>query len=51
MAMYIERIVKFQIPIEPTQSGLSYFEEVARTHGRRISMTNIKEIIEDRFGA
>jgi len=48
--MYIKKIIRFQIPIKTTQSGLSYFEEVARTHGRRISMKNIKEILEDRFG-
>ncbi len=49
--MYIERIVKFQIPIEPTQSGLLYFEEVVKKHGRKITMKEIKEIIEERFGA
>jgi hypothetical protein len=49
--LYVERIIKVQIPIEPTQSGLSYFEEVVRKNGRRLSMKNIKETLDDRFGA
>ena len=49
--MYIERIIKLQIPIEPSQSGLSYFEEVVKKHGRRITMQEINGLLEDRFGA
>jgi len=52
--MYIERIVKLQIPVEPSRpdrNGLSYFEEVVKRHGRHISMKDIKKAIVDRFGA
>jgi len=53
-SMYIERIVKLQIPVEPSRpgrDGLSYFEEVVMKHGRHISMKDIKKAIDDRFGA
>ena len=49
--MYIERRIKYQIPVPSSGGGVKMFQEVLKEHGKKIDIKDIKSEIERRFGA
>jgi hypothetical protein len=50
MTKYTERMIKVRVPIQPEEDLIKLLEETTKKFGRKLSMADIENVLEESYG-
>jgi hypothetical protein len=50
MTKYTERMIKVRVPIQPEEDLMKLLEETTKKFGRKLSMADIENVLDESYG-